>query len=474
MSHHFVRSFIAVALLCSSSLGAHSVRAAEVIFSRDVAPILVARCVSCHTGQKARGDYRLHTFQNLMEPGNSDAKPIVAGKPDTSELYRRLASAKASEQMPPGDDPLSPAETAIIRQWIAAGATYDKPDRALLLRAILPPRAHPPSPNAYPMASPVFALAFSPDGQELYIGGINEVLVRNASTGKLIRRLGRLPARIQTILPFADGKKLIVAGGTVGEYGEVAVVDSLTGERLRVLGTFDDIVLAAKIAPDGKSVVAGGADRVTRAFSIETGTELWRSALHSDWITGVAHSPDGRFIATSSRDRTVKVLEASTGKLFTTYNGHRRQYSPHEGQFAVYAVVFDPKGAAYSIGAGSAIRAWDPVKTRDENGSAADMEERFKNAGHSRYFDFPAGKPSFTLVWGAGQLFSAGGDKAIRQHDADNGKLVREFKGQADWIYSLAVHAGSGRLASGGYDGEIRLWDTKTGAGLLNLSSSPD
>ena len=117
---------------------------------------------------------------------------------------------------------------------------------------------------------------------------------------------------------------------------------------------------------------------------------------------------------------------------------------------------------------------WDPVKTRDENGSAADMEERFKNAGHSRYFDFPAGKPSFTLVWGAGQLFSAGGDKAIRQHDADNGKLVREFKGQADWIYSLAVHAGSGRLASGGYDGEIRLWDTKTGAGLLNLSSSPD
>ena len=447
--------------------------AAEPTFVADVAPILVSRCSSCHGGLKARGNYKLNTFDNLLKEGKSDAKPIVPGKPEESELFRRLIATDETERMPPGDDPLATEEIAIVKSWILAGAKYDGPNRLAALKSILPPRKHPASPEKYPSPAPVFALAFSLDGKELAVGGVNEVTIWDPTNGKLLRRLQHLPARIHALSYSPDGKHLLIGGGTAGEYGEVLLVDARSGTKIRVFGTFDDVVLAAAFASDGKTIAAGSADSTSKAYRVEDGKELWRAALHSDWITGVAFSPDGKWVVTSSKDRTVKVLEAASGKLYTTFNGHRRQYAPHAGQFEVYAVAFSPSGTVFSAGGGTAIRAWDVVKTKDENGSAADMEERFKSAGHTRYFEFTASKPVFGLTLAGGQVFSAGGDGLIRQHDAASGKLIREYTGHADWVYALSVNEATNRLASGGFDGEVRIWDTKSGAIVTAFKAAP-
>jgi WD40 repeat protein len=433
---------------------------------------MVSRCVSCHGDVKARGEYRLDNFANLLKPGASDTNPIVPGKPEESELYRRLIADNPKLRMPPGDDPLTAEEIAIIKRWIAAGSKFDG-NRTASLKSILPTRKHPAAPEKYPTAAPVCAIAFSPEGKEIAIGGVNEVTIWDAKNGKLLRRLPRQPARIHALAYSTDGKRILLGGGTVGEYGEAALIDATTGNREKVFGPFDDLVLSVAFAPDGKRVIAGSADRTARCFSTDTGEEVWRSSLHSDWVTGVAFSPGGKWLATSSKDRTVKVLHGETGKLFTTFNGHRRQLAPHVGQFEVYAVQFDSSGMAYSVGGGSAVRVWHPVKTQDENGSAADMEERFKNVGHTRYLEYAAGKPTFSLAVGEGQVFSAGGDKVVRQHDAASGKLIREYSGHADWIYSCAIHSGSDRLASGSFDGEVRVWNTKTGDLVIAFKAAP-
>ena len=448
-------------------------RAAEPTFLAEVAPILVSRCSSCHGGLKARGGYKLNTFDNLVKQGKSETNPIVPGKPEESELFRRLVATDESERMPPGDDPLAKEEIALVKNWILAGAKYDGSDRLASLKSLLPPRKHPASPEKYSGPAPVFALAFSPDGKELAVGGVNEVTIWDPTNGKLLRRLQHLPARIHAICYSPDGKHLLIGGGTAGEYGEVALVDVKSTARPRVFGTFDDVVLAVAFASDGKTIAAGSADNTSRAYKIEDGKEVWRSTLHSDWITGVAFSPDGKWVVTASKDRTVKVLEATTGKLFTTFNGHRRQYSPHAGQFEVYAVAFAPSGTVFSAGAGTAIRAWDVVKTKDENGSAADMEERFKNAGHTRYFDYNATKPVFGLALATGHVFSAGGDGLIRQHDATSGKQTREYTGHTDWVYAITVNEATNRIASGGFDGEVRVWDIKSGTPVTTFKAAP-
>ena len=442
-------------------------------FRADVAPLLARRCVGCHSGQKPKGGYSLETWTGLTREGKSGQPSLTLGKPDESALFARLVDSDPKRRMPPDDEPLVAAEVEMVRRWIAGGARFDGPDPAASIRSYLPSRAHPASPDRYSAPLPVFALAFSPKGDQIATGGLNEVIIWDSATGHMLRRIPGLPSRIQAIAYSPDGARLLVGGGTPGEYGEVTIVDAAAPGRRLVLGVFEDLVLAAAFAPDGKVVLAGGADRTARAFSAIDGRELWRAALHADWVTAAAVSPDGRYAATAGKDKTVKVMDAATGRLFTTYNGHRRQYGPHTGQFEVYALAFGADGTAFSAGAGAAVRAWEPAKAQEENGSANDMEARFAKAGHTRYLEFTASRPVFGLALARGNVFTAAGDGKVRGHDPKSGKLVREYAGGEEWLYAVAASDASGRVAAAGFDGAVRVWDIESGNLVVRFDAFP-
>src|SRR3954452_13727428 len=120
---------LALALACllfarvASSAAAPTSRSAEadatpVSFKRDVAPILLQRCQGCHGPEKVKGEYRLDSFDRLMKGGASEEAPVVAGKPDKSELYRLVASADEDERMPKKGDPLTKEQGARIGRGI--------------------------------------------------------------------------------------------------------------------------------------------------------------------------------------------------------------------------------------------------------------------------------------------------------------------------------------------------------------------
>jgi hypothetical protein len=98
------------------------VHAADVDFSRDVRPILSRHCFKCHGfDDKARkAKLRLDLRAEAVK------KAIVPGKPDDSELVRRIFAADDSEVMPPPatKNPLTDAQKLILRRWVAAGAEY--------------------------------------------------------------------------------------------------------------------------------------------------------------------------------------------------------------------------------------------------------------------------------------------------------------------------------------------------------------
>lgn len=121
---------IVFACLASAVFSNDSAKGAEKIdFVRQVRPILSDRCFRCHGPDSATREAGLRLDQRaaaiaVLESGST---AIVVGKPDASELVARITSADADLQMPPPDTgkPLSDAERAILKQWIAEGANYE-------------------------------------------------------------------------------------------------------------------------------------------------------------------------------------------------------------------------------------------------------------------------------------------------------------------------------------------------------------
>jgi Protein of unknown function (DUF1553)/Protein of unknown function (DUF1549)/Planctomycete cytochrome C len=95
----------------------------SVQYERDVRPIL-ARCVSCHGPGKQRSGLRLDSRPRALAEADSGSRAIVPGKPDQSELLRRVHSQEPGERMPPKGEPLTSVQIATLRRWIAAGAEW--------------------------------------------------------------------------------------------------------------------------------------------------------------------------------------------------------------------------------------------------------------------------------------------------------------------------------------------------------------
>jgi hypothetical protein len=93
-------------------------------FARDVLPLLRRACVECHGPEKQKGGLRLDSRAALLQ-GGENGSPIEPGKPDRSELIRRVALAKGADGvMPARGEPLSKDQVDVLRAWIAAGAPW--------------------------------------------------------------------------------------------------------------------------------------------------------------------------------------------------------------------------------------------------------------------------------------------------------------------------------------------------------------
>ncbi len=118
-------------LLFAALLAAAPARAEEPLrFNRDIRPILSDKCFFCHGPDKNKRDsgMRLDIREDAMAD-HDGYRALVPGDVAKSEMAIRIASTDKDEVMPPPKSklaPLTPAEVATIKRWIAEGAAYEK------------------------------------------------------------------------------------------------------------------------------------------------------------------------------------------------------------------------------------------------------------------------------------------------------------------------------------------------------------
>src|SRR6476469_8395915 len=153
---------------------------------------------------------------------------------------------------------------------------------------------------------------------------------------------------------------------------------------------------------------------------------------HERWVWSVSFSPDGKYIATASSDKTARLWDV-TGKLIQEFKGHQDE---------VWSVSLSHDGKYIATASGDkTARLWDVT---------GKLIQEFK--GHQdvvRSVSFsPDGK----------YIATASGDKTARLWDF-TGKLIREFKGHQDSVFSVSFSPDGKYIATASRDKTARLWD---------------
>jgi WD40 repeat protein len=420
-----------------------------VRYEKDVEPILVNKCMFCHSGPVKEAKLDMGSYEALMKGGKS-GKVIVPGKSAECLLIKRAGKTEKPFMPPKGEEPLTPEELALIKMWIDQGAQppSGQRERAKVVVGLPPALVHP-----------VRALAVSPDKSMVAAARGNQIHIFDAVSGAFIRTLcdpglttpDKKPAQASHMalvdaLTFSpDGRYL-----ASGSFQEVNLWDSQTGVWRQKITGFVDCVVTLAFSPNGKLLATGGGapseDGELKVFEIPSGKLLVNIQNgHSDEVFGVCFSPDGTKLASCAADKFVKVFEIPSGKFLKSFEGHTHH---------VLDVGWKSDGKLLaSAGADNVIKVWDYEKG----------EQVRTIAGHTKQvtrLEFIGKTPQFA---------TCSGDNTVRFWNVDNGGNIRNFGGGSDFLYAVAVSPDGSVVVAGGQEGIVRLYNGNSGALVKEL-----
>ncbi|NET02667.1 MAG: TIR domain-containing protein [Sphaerospermopsis sp. SIO1G1] len=219
-------------------------------------------------------------------------------------------------------------------------------------------------------------------------------------------------------------------------------------------------VISVSYSPDGKTLASGSRDKTIKLWDIETGKQIRTLIGHNSYVNSISYSPDGKTLASGSFDNTIILWDVKTGKQILTLIGHNS---------TVNSISYSPDGKRLASGSGdNTIILWD-VKTGKQIRTLNEDYLWIYSVSYS-----PDGKT----------LASGSFDNTIKLWDVETGKEIRTFSGHNSSVNSVSFSPDGKTLASGSFDNTIKLWDVETGkeirifsghnSSVNSISYSPD
>ncbi len=300
---------------------------------------------------------------------------------------------------------------------------------------------------------PLTAIAFSPDGKYLAVGGWE----------------------VQKTVAFWE----------VGKWGEPAILDSEATDAYKA-------VQAIAFSSDSKLLAAGGKDSVARIWEIGTrklkhvlGGRGWG---HSKWVNSVAFSPDRKTLATVSTDQTLRLWDVESGNERSLLHGHTkdvRAVAFASNGKTVYTAAGDKTVRTWDVGDGTTSGVWTYPGTVygigfDSYGSLAVTAGwlgriTVRDAGTGRVMqEWPAHEQSSNAVAFSAdgrRLASVGNDSKVKIWDTGSQRELHAFtQPPGEQLISIAFSPDGARVVSAFGANQAKVWDVESGTVRLTLN----
>ncbi|HKI19731.1 MAG TPA: protein kinase, partial [Isosphaeraceae bacterium] len=319
----------------------------------------------------------------------------------------------------------------------------------------------------------VQAVSFSPDGRRLAVArGFagketgSELAVYDVETRRQAWQTAERGVLILSLAYSHDGQTIATGCGGFNNYRDVGFARLRSVSDGRPLG--EPIpggpggVLSVAFSPDGRQLAYSSRDIVEiRDVSSPQRPLVHQLRKHSNFVYAVAFSPDGKRVATGGWDKTIWLWDRTTGAPLEALNGHRG---------FVRGLAFSPDGSQLVSGSeDNSVRRWDLTGSGD-------------NAtfhGHTGFVHCVAFSPD-GLLCASGSL---DGTAKLWPIDAPDSQVT--FRNSRGWVGAVAFSPDGRRVASA-HDGNVRIWDPRTGEefhrlpgprgllGRIGLVFSPD